>query len=94
MIMSNATAAFSLGTGWAFVLLIYGHFSDADVIPSYKGTIRSAIRISFDTVFVGGGTGVVVYVTDSYLSSFQYGLAGMVSAFLVVTIAVKLRSKH
>lgn len=92
--VSDAITAFFVGFGWAVILLLYGRISDTGAIPSYEGTIHSAIRIGFDTVFVGGGTGVALYVTESHLSSFRYGLAGMMSAFIVVTIATKLRSRH
>ncbi|RQG89065.1 hypothetical protein EA462_11850 [Natrarchaeobius halalkaliphilus] len=87
----NVIIAFLIGFIWGTIVFIYGKVSNADPIPRYDGTFRSAIRIGIDIAFVGGGTGTVVYLTESYLSAFQYGLAGIVFACIAVAVSVNFR---
>lgn len=89
--MDDVIVAFVIGIVWAVVLVLYGKFSNTGLVPDYEGTIRSAVRIGTDIAFVGGGTGVVVYLLDSYFSALRYGLAGIVCVLVAVTIVAKLR---
>lgn len=89
--MDDTIIAFFIGIVWAVVLVLYGKFSDTGVVPDYEGTNRSAVRIGTDIAFVGGGTGVVVYLSDSYFSALRYGLAGIVCVLIAVTIVAKFR---
>ncbi|SFS45352.1 hypothetical protein [Halostagnicola kamekurae] len=89
--MNDATAAFLVGAGWTVIVFVYGEVSNTGMIPRYEGTIQSAIRSSFNIAFVGGGTGVVIYVVEHHLSAISYGLAGIVVASVIVLIAAKFR---
>jgi hypothetical protein len=84
--VGDATAAFLVGAGWAIILFVYGEYSSAGVLPRYEKTMRSAVRMGVDIAFIGGGTGVMLSLTNTYFSSFIYGLAGLVLGSIVATI--------
>jgi hypothetical protein len=76
----TAVTAFLLGVAWATIVLIYQRIWDG---RAGSGSF-TALTI-LDVLFIGGGTGIFLYLTDSYLSSFVYGLGGILFVIVVVT---------
>ncbi|WP_226039537.1 hypothetical protein [Natrinema sp. DC36] len=83
--MSDSVVAICIGVIAGFVFLIYEF-----ILTSY---IEDRIDERGITVLQilggGGGSGLLIWLTDTYLSSFVYGLAGLV--LVVVAVAIGSR---
>jgi|AntDeeMetagen134_2_1112570.scaffolds.fasta_scaffold00609_4 hypothetical protein len=86
--MSNLIGAFFVGIVWGICLFAYTTFLDMGSI-SFLHRHKYLATIS-DILIVGGGTGVMLYLTDSYFSSFAYGLAGLILASVASTIVWRI----
>lgn len=76
----NAVAAFLVGMSWGTIAAVYHH-----IWGGRAGSGSLSLLTILDILFHGGGTGIFIYVTDTILSSFVYGLAGLVLVVAAVT---------
>lgn len=83
--VNGSVVAFCLGAVWAVILIGYGTVSDVSAVPLEDERVSRA-HVVLDVLFVGGGTGVVIGLTDVYLSSFGDGFAGLVLVAVVAAI--------
>lgn len=84
--MYNSVAALCIGVIVGFALLIYEF-----VLTSYIGDhIDERGTTVLHILGTGGGSGVMIWLTDTYLSSFVYGLVGLVLVVVTVTLARRL----
>lgn len=73
----NAVLAIAVGAGWVLVLTATGQLLG---VPRPVRPDRSmGLRDLVDSLYVGGGTGVMLYLTQTRLGSFLAGMAGMVA---------------
>ncbi|WP_049924408.1 hypothetical protein [Halopiger djelfimassiliensis] len=84
-LVSDPLLATVLGVSWGLVLFAYGHIFDMGVCYLLEADGTSLIRGGIDILLVGGGTGLLVYLTDS-LSAVRYGIAGVAFVTLAVTL--------
>lgn len=90
-LVTEPVAAFLSGVVWVIIRGIYGTVRNAGAVPDLEN--ESTVGIVADTLVVGGGTGVVLYLTSSVLSAFQYGLAGIVLTTIVFVIGTRFRER-
>lgn len=83
--VNDSVTAFCIGAVWAIILIGYGAVLDVGAVPLEDERVSKA-HVLRDVLFVGGGTGVMVFLTDDYLSSFGYGIAGLVLVAVVAAI--------
>ncbi len=86
VIATDQLVAFCIGIIWAVILYVYRAAIGTDIIRSLKNDRCWRRYAVVDILIVGGGTGVFLYLADSYLSAFVYGLAGVVLVTVVVAI--------
>ncbi|MFB1066011.1 hypothetical protein [Natrinema sp. H-ect4] len=85
LVMADSVVALCIGVIFGFALLIY-----ESVLTVYiENRIDERGITVLQILGTGGGSGVLIWLTDTYLSSFVYGLAGLV--LVVVAVAIGSR---
>ncbi|WP_226480754.1 hypothetical protein [Natrinema amylolyticum] len=80
--MPDPAVALCIGVLCGIMLHIYDFVLSSCVETHINERIITVLNI----LVIGGGSGVMVWLTDSYFSSFVYGLAGVVLVLIVVVI--------
>ncbi|AHG01119.1 hypothetical protein HALLA_17215 [Halostagnicola larsenii XH-48] len=82
-------AAFCIGIGWGSIVLRYVLFVRT-AAGSGGFDERSRWYVVGEVFFMGGGTGIMLYLTDTVLESFVFGLSGLSFVVIADTLAHRL----
>lgn len=88
----ESVAAVCIGLGWGGIVFGYEGVKRTAIFRTLESADRSRWYVTREILFIGGGTGVMLYLTDTILSSFVFGLVGLSLVVVTVTLARYLRA--